>query len=384
MFYLSKDEITFEAVENFCKEWPEGVRVEYKQEIQIRKHIPKIVSAFANTQGGIFFIGVEADQTNNKAVFPIEGIPDPGGIEEAIIQSAITGIYPSVMPEVIKVPVPGSDNVVVVVRVDESVNAPHAIQNETRVYIRTGSVTQPYELAEIDRIEYLLKRRQDTQIVKQQILTQIENRMQLVCRVNVPTLKFIASPVFAYRPVISPTRILDVSHNFSNFYGFNRVPGGVCYFSELSPFLKYYIELNEHGIVYYATRDFKDVSRICMSEFIDGIARLLLHAKRLYNECEALVSIEVVAELVNVFGKELLIDTNGLINHPPNLVCNTSEFSASTSTPYLSRDLNDATKQQKIYEDLTMQLLWSFNVPTDNVNLIKIFNEMIEPHIEVE
>ena len=58
------------------------------------------------------------------------------------------GIYPSVMPEVLLVDVPDSDNVVIVVRVDESIQAPHAIQNSAKVYIRTGSVTQPYELSD--------------------------------------------------------------------------------------------------------------------------------------------------------------------------------------------------------------------------------------------
>ena len=52
MFNLSKEEITFEVIETFCREWQEGVRVEYKQEI---KDIPKIVSSFANTQGGVFY-----------------------------------------------------------------------------------------------------------------------------------------------------------------------------------------------------------------------------------------------------------------------------------------------------------------------------------------
>ena len=37
------------------------------------------------------------------------------------------------------------------------------------VYIRPGSITQPYklELAEIDRIEYMLKSREDSQITAQ-------------------------------------------------------------------------------------------------------------------------------------------------------------------------------------------------------------------------
>ena len=35
------------------------MRVEYKSEIA---HIPKIISSFANTLGGIFIIGVETDE----------------------------------------------------------------------------------------------------------------------------------------------------------------------------------------------------------------------------------------------------------------------------------------------------------------------------------
>ena len=46
MFTKLIDEITFEDVENFCKDNPEGVRVEYKQEI---KDVAKIVSSFANS-----------------------------------------------------------------------------------------------------------------------------------------------------------------------------------------------------------------------------------------------------------------------------------------------------------------------------------------------
>ena len=151
MFTKPIDEITFKEVESFCQEWTEGVRVEYKSDLNLKRHIPKIVSSFANTSGGIFFIGVDADQKNNR-VNSIPGIPQQNGIEEQIQQSALTGIYPGVIPEIRLVHVPNSSNVVVVVRVDESIQAPHAIQNSRKIYIRTGSITQPYELSDIDRI----------------------------------------------------------------------------------------------------------------------------------------------------------------------------------------------------------------------------------------
>ena len=163
MFTKEMNEIKFSDIQAFCSKWDEGVRVEYKREIT--HTIPKIISSFANTQGGIFIIGVETDK-NNKAIIPIEGIANHDGLEERIVQCALTGIYPAVMPEVKICNVEGdeglSDRVVVVIRVDESPQAPHAIQNSTRVYIRTGSVTQPYELAEIARIEYLVKRRDES------------------------------------------------------------------------------------------------------------------------------------------------------------------------------------------------------------------------------
>ena len=69
------------------------------------KDIPKIVSSFANTLGGIFIIGAETDKKTNK-VIAIDGIPNSGGLEEQILQSALTGIYPAVMPEVIILDLP--------------------------------------------------------------------------------------------------------------------------------------------------------------------------------------------------------------------------------------------------------------------------------------
>ena len=258
MFTKPIDEITFEDVESFCKEWPEGVRVEYKSEITVNRHIPKIVSSFANTYGGVFLIGVEADQTKNEVIFPIQGIPKRNGIEEQIQQSALTGIYPGVIPEIKLVDVPNSNNLVVVVRVDESIQAPHAIEGSTEAYIRTGSITQPYKLSDLDRISHMFKRREDSQVIARQILNQIEARARRVepshvtienvvhPLTNIPILTVIACPVFLYRPLISVSNIYE-SHR-GPIWPPRRVAGGhFCYNKEE------YWELNEYGIVYYRT-----------------------------------------------------------------------------------------------------------------------------------
>jgi hypothetical protein len=59
MFRTPLQDVDFQQVETFCRVWPEGVCVEYKQKIT---QIPKIVSSFANTMGGIWLIGVKTDR----------------------------------------------------------------------------------------------------------------------------------------------------------------------------------------------------------------------------------------------------------------------------------------------------------------------------------
>lgn len=158
MFSKPIAHLEFSDAESFCDQLGEGIRVEYKAEIP--NNLPRVISAFANTLGGILVLGVKTDE-NNRAILPIEGMEKQRQIEERITASSLQGIYPAVFPEVKVIDLPNkSSKVVAVVKVHESIEAPHAIQNSTRVYIRTGSQNQPYKLAEIDRIEYMLKRRQ--------------------------------------------------------------------------------------------------------------------------------------------------------------------------------------------------------------------------------
>jgi len=134
MFHKRIAEITLDDVQVFCREWGEGVRVEYKN--QMIENIPKTISAFANTLGGVIVIGVNPDKARNRVIFPIEGMDVQEGIEEKITQRSIQGIYPGIVPDIKVLEVPDKPGkIVVVVKVHETLEAPHAIQNSTRVYI---------------------------------------------------------------------------------------------------------------------------------------------------------------------------------------------------------------------------------------------------------
>ena len=376
MFTKSLDEITFKDVETFCQELPEGVRVEYKQEI---KDIPKIVSSFANTLGGIYIIGAITNKKDNR-VTSIPGIPKKGGIEEQIQQSAVMGIYPAVIPEIKIVGVPNSGNVVVIVRVDESLQAPHAIEGSTKVYFRPGSITQPYKygLADMDRINYMLKRREDSQIVYQQILNRFEEKSKRFLDTMEPNLTVIARPAFPYRPIISALEIYELHK--SQAPRPRKVAGGVSYMQEINR----YFELNEYGISYHRAILYEsdDGRGIDYGRFLWHIDELIDLSKELYEKGKYSGNIEVTAQLRQVYSKRLYdsVPIRGReitdYTEPDGPVCSDSEVSVQTQC--MPRDFENRENRLCIVEELTCQLLWAFNIALDNPRIRGQVRQRIE------
>ena len=251
------------------------------------------------------------------------------------------------------------------VRVDESIQAPHAIKDVTQVYIRVGSITQPYEynLAEMDRIAYMFKRREDSQVVVQQILTRIRSRATLDSLRNMSSLTVIAHPVFSHRPMISPPSIYELRLVLPA--PLRRVDGGVSYVKPLE-----YLELNEYGVVYHGIGlCFVNEQEIDYDTFLPHIKNSIEHTINLYRESEYLGNIEISIQLQGVSGK-VLMDSNkrGYGRKITDDIWECTECvdrEVSASKQCLSRDLENEEKQRDIVEELVCQLLWAFNIPTD-------------------
>ena len=388
MFTKLESDITFSDIKAFCDEYREGVRVEYKQKI---RHIPKIVSSFANMQGGIFIIGVETDNETNRVV-AIDGISNPGGLEEQIIQSALTGIYPAVQPEVIIREVPDTDNVVVIIRVAESPQAPHAIQNSTRVYIRTGSITQPYELAEIDRIEYLLKRREKPQITTQQIIDRTEERVERLFCPDMPDITVIARPVFSHRPIISTRDIFEFAReaDLSWLYSSRVMGGWVASTQRDSEFYAYW-ELNEYGIVYHRQHLDKidrysnshEAKYLNFRRFVWEIGRTIEKATSLYKKCGYLGDVDITVQLRRVFDETLLFYKfySGILRghiKPDDIEkqqCLDSQVLVSLQC--LPQDFIDRNKFIDTVDELTNPLLWAFNITVNDAGRKELVEQLL-------
>jgi hypothetical protein len=162
-------------VRAFCGLFNEGIRVEYKSNFDesVRRALPKIVSSFANSLGGVVILGVNA--VNGVPQNPIEGFEPPSReeIPLTIENICIQNIHPAIFPRIIEVPSDVAGRKFFVIEVDESVEAPHAIENSTKVNVRTGAAANPYELADVDSVIELLRRREDPTSRRQRMLDSI-------------------------------------------------------------------------------------------------------------------------------------------------------------------------------------------------------------------
>lgn len=250
MFNRLLDDITFKELAAFCQKWPEGVRLDYKREAA---NTPKIVSSLANTMGGLWIIGVVTDKkTNLPLPFP-EGVPGISlcpGIEEQIIQSCLQGIYPPILPHIKVLAIPDApDKAVVVVKVSESVEAPHAIENSERVYVRTSSISDVIKLAEVERIEYLLARRKEPARKREELIKTAFDR----ARVEQPYIKVTVGPTYPYRPLLTADNLAEIETQLRQVPALQELPHLVRYFQ--SGMISYQrdtaqLEVNTHGQIF--------------------------------------------------------------------------------------------------------------------------------------
>lgn len=381
MFGIPIEVIDFPWIDQFCRTYPEGVRVEYKRE---PTHIAKVVSSFANTAGGIWIIGVEADPVNNMPRLPVEGMLRRAGVQEQIVQACYSGIYPTLTPALRVIDVPGrSDRIVVVVKASESLEAPHAIENSTRVYVRVASTTQPYELADIDRIAYLLKRREQPERRREELIALLSGRSPGIARLR---LRIIVCPVYPRGPLGTPEDLYaraqalqeDPRHPASPYFrAVRRVDQGILSSRLTTAELPHHIEANIAGVILYETNLQPQIQDLgagnrrehCkLFDFVQPIQRVLQIADYLLPK----------DAITNMLARVELSDARGLCYHPHvgegrsfpdldqilrNCVCVNDSIRAET---YFIRECIQQ-EMVSIITDLVRQILWPFNFTEDDL-----------------
>lgn len=191
LFTKPINEITIDDVETFCKQGiGEGVRLEYKKDFSgknANRQIAKEVASFANTYGGLLLIGVDEDDRKPKT--PLSGIDFTEGLEEKIVSIALKGINPPVFPEIQVCELKKNpEKAIIVIRVQESDETPHRIEQDTKIYIRAASQSEP-ALARFEEIEWLINRREKAIANRERLLRRAYQRFAEKYKENKPGVK---------------------------------------------------------------------------------------------------------------------------------------------------------------------------------------------------
>ena len=181
------NEITWENIVEFCEQQiPEGAHLDYKQDFP--KNLEKTISALANTLGGMILIGV-AEDDENKPVLPLNGIQFRRGLSEQVINIILSNISPPVFPEVQVCSNADKTYAIVVIRVPQSHESPHAIAENTQVYLRTGNRNNPESLAKVGEIQWLVNQRMKSLDLREQLWKDADIRFKNLYAKNQTQLK---------------------------------------------------------------------------------------------------------------------------------------------------------------------------------------------------
>ena len=247
---------TADDIRAFCQRFNEGIRVEYKATFDrsVRQSTSKMISALANTLGGVAIIGVHA--VNGVPQTPIEGFDETGEELTLVVeQICLQGINPAVIPKITQIQSDVPGKCFLLIEVDESPEAPHAIENQTRVYVRTGNAANPYELAHVDLIIERFTRRTELQKTRR---TQIDRQSER-CRDLLPPgpldIEVSVGPVYPRRPLMSRDAVWTFADT-ENYRGGRFIPGALLRRTNdgvagLNDGSHEYVDLSHFGFVFW-------------------------------------------------------------------------------------------------------------------------------------
>lgn len=164
LFSEDLEKITLADLENFLAlNSPEEVRPTEGIKIDYKANVPDdlcdTVAAFANTAGGLIFLGVESQKKKNNIPTKIVGVTFAGGDARAALTGKITSQVlprPDVSIGVVRLP---SGDVVVVLRVREGIYPPYQFTqgDKIRLPLRVQDTNKMCSLRDIEQM--FMKRR---------------------------------------------------------------------------------------------------------------------------------------------------------------------------------------------------------------------------------
>src|ERR1035438_7581929 len=365
-------------VEEFCARFTENIRVEYKStfDTNVKKKLPRVVSAFANTHGGVLIIGIKA--SNGVAEKPIEGInfadPEPRLTLENICRE---NIFPEVLVYSKLVQSSVAGKAFLVVETSESPKAPHAIENSTQVYVRTGDSLDPTTLANLELIERLLLRRREVMTRWDEFYSEsLDLATALGINRDRPSLELRIGPLYPTEAILSRESAFaflsnpQLQHSLGLLNSVFRHPEGAL-LARTDVGAKY-INIGQLGTIHYlehlrravddgyslssASADQKQVHPYPLWWITAPMLRAVDVAAGLMASCAATCGLRVEAKLCNVSKLDftLALDGRSWTTLPVSTLSRTIPASLTHSSETLAKNEED------VVTELLYELRWPF------------------------
>jgi transcription antitermination factor NusG len=383
IFVKPINEIEFEDVKAFCDEQiEENSRLEYKRAFSSKdekKQIAKENSAFANTHGGITLVGV--GEKDRKPILPIDGIDYVKGLEEKVTSIALKNIYPPVFPET-KVCKFGNtlEKAVVVIRVQESDETPHTVENTTGIYVRVDSQSEP-QRARYEEIEWLINRRKKAVENRERLLRRVEERFNnQAAKEKFQAFQSVSViPVFPHAPLVTLDGLSEIAGKsivtvnnriFPPQIQYKAAHESIIYERQdnANSFLSH-IEINLFGLIFSKqslceNHNEKKVNLSEVTYLLEGVLRFTL---KFYKKIGYLGLILINFSLEGIKGADLTSPRSILWSRgQPFGRCDLDDL-ISLERKITVPDLSEPERFDEIVKDLYNEFLWSFGVESNHI-----------------
>jgi len=242
----------------------ENIVLDYKRDIPANEKLAELISAFANTHGGIIIFGVECEKNTNKPKRIQRLNVGDVNLEDKLEQISMSSIEPPVLGlRCRELKREDGKQRVFLVQVPESDLTPHAVDNNSTVYIRVNSHKKKFiDKADLSRQAWLLDRRKRHIEFRDRLVTDSKERRTAVCgnladgEVCVETVLIPFYPHSHLRDIadmdsfVNNVRIqLSKRHPNNIFILTERTPyhGGACYYYK-DEHVRYYLDVGTYGL----------------------------------------------------------------------------------------------------------------------------------------
>jgi hypothetical protein len=368
--------ITLAHVRDFCGRFSEGLRVEYKRDFDanVRERLSKAVSSFANSHGGVLVVGVNTVNGEPQAPF---GFEPPAREELALTVENIClqNIYPPVFPRTTVVPSDVGTRVFLVIEVEESGEAPHAIENSKKVYVRTGNAANPYDLADVDLIIDLFTKRKEPLELRDRLEKSAERRAEKWVMSPQSYVQVTICPRFPRSALCTSEEVYDFVQNtryrgvqFIHPNYLHRVPDGVAgQIPERAGTSAAYEEINRFGLLFARTRFRKvpwdgqqDQPVLLYGDLFHSLCKFLYCAESFYGAKGFRGTVLIRVSLNNVAGERMTFYRLGgmfLDDLSPNDFRCIAEVVSTERVVELDRIV---ANKLDVLTDILGELAWSF------------------------